>query len=380
MNTISLCDQVAAAVAQDAGPTDLTLAIAEASGRSVVLLDPSFAPVAVAEGTPPGNLRSWHDAAERAPELLRAIAAEHKPALLPRPSATAPGNWLVAPALTAGQLRGFLIVVDASPASELDLVAVSYLARMVGLALPPPGPGEDARRHYRSAILDSLISGHFESRTDARGQARSLDLSDSGRLRIAVARGATGGMPATAPLPSVRRGTDLVIALPERSAPGAPDPLDPFRVRRITVGLSEPALPEQVPAALRQAQYAAELGIRLGRRGQTIRYQDLGIFRLLLRAEDLHHLRSYAEGVLGTLLDYDALHRPDLIRTLSTYLAQNGSPKQTARVLRVHVNTVAYRIQRIESLTGLDLTDPDDRLGAHVAVKIVESLPRKDNP
>jgi hypothetical protein len=37
------------------------------------------------------------------------------------------------------------------------------------------------------------------------------------------------------------------------------------------------------------------------------------------------------------------------------------------------VNTVAYRIQRIERLASLDLTNPDHRLSAHVATKIVES-------
>ena len=54
-------------------------------------------------------------------------------------------------------------------------------------------------------------------------------------------------------------------------------------------------------------------------------------------------------------------------------LNQHESLKQTARILRVHVNTVSYRIQRIEQLTTLDMADPDDRLVAHVAVKIVES-------
>ncbi|MBO0893248.1 MAG: helix-turn-helix domain-containing protein, partial [Acidimicrobiales bacterium] len=38
------------------------------------------------------------------------------------------------------------------------------------------------------------------------------------------------------------------------------------------------------------------------------------------------------------------------------------------------VNTVSYRLRRIESLSGLDLSDPDDRLVAHVALKIVEGL------
>jgi hypothetical protein len=35
--------------------------------------------------------------------------------------------------------------------------------------------------------------------------------------------------------------------------------------------------------------------------------------------------------------------------------------------------TVAYRITRIETITGIDLSDPDNRLIAHVAVKIIES-------
>ena len=66
----------------------------------------------------------------------------------------------------------------------------------------------------------------------------------------------------------------------------------------------------------------------------------------------------------------------DLVGTLSIYLNQHESVKQTARVLRVHVNTVSYRIQRIERLTSLDLANADHRLSAHVAAKIIESRRR----
>jgi DNA-binding PucR family transcriptional regulator len=61
------------------------------------------------------------------------------------------------------------------------------------------------------------------------------------------------------------------------------------------------------------------------------------------------------------------------VRTLSVYLRHHGSHKQSARILHLHTNTVAYRVARIEDITGLDLGDPDDRLIAHVAVKIIES-------
>src|SRR6202040_2052330 len=144
--------------------------------------------------------------------------------------------------------------------------------------------------------------------------------------------------------------------------------------QELTCGVSEPTRwPELAPQALRQAGQAIELGTRLGRAGQVIRYEDLGIYRLLLQIGDMHQLWRFAEDVLGALIGYDATHKVDLIGTLSAYLSQHESLKQTARVLRVHVNTVAYRVQRITQLTSLDLTNPDDRLVAHVAVKIIES-------
>lgn len=80
-----------------------------------------------------------------------------------------------------------------------------------------------------------------------------------------------------------------------------------------------------------------------------------------------------------TLLDYDARHKVDLIGILSVYLNQHESLKQPARVLRIHIDTVNDRVQRIERLISLELTDPDHRLSARVAMTVIESQrpPRK---
>jgi sugar diacid utilization regulator len=141
-----------------------------------------------------------------------------------------------------------------------------------------------------------------------------------------------------------------------------------------TCGVSERVdSPELVPRAVRQAERAIDLALRLGRAGQPVRYEELGIYRLLCTIGDMQQLMGFARDVLGPLLDYDAEHRTDMVHTLSVYLHHHGSHKRSARTLHLHANTVAYRAARIEAITGLDLADPDDRLVAQVAVKIIES-------
>jgi PucR family transcriptional regulator, purine catabolism regulatory protein len=142
----------------------------------------------------------------------------------------------------------------------------------------------------------------------------------------------------------------------------------------VTCGLSEQVeSPELLPRGVRQAERSIDLGLRLGRAGQPVRYEELGIYRLLCTIGDMRQLMGFARDVLGPLLDYDTEHRAELVRTLSVYLHHHGSHKQSARTLHLHTNTVAYRVARIEAISRLDLGDPDDRLIAHVAVKIIEA-------
>ena len=243
--------------------------------------------------------------------------------------------------------------------------------------------------------MDSLLSGHFLDTQDAGRKARILGVADSQPYRVAVARvsesealpypegdqqadGLLARLGSRVPGPAFVRGSELVMLLPvQESASGDPVPALPFGPGPdfpLTCGVSElTRLPEDAPRALRQAQHAIDLGIRIGRVGETVCYEELGIYRLLLQIGDMNQLVRYAEDVLGPVIDYDSRRKSDLLGTLSVYLSQRESPKQSARVLRVHVNTVLYRIQRIESLTSLDLSNPDHRLNAHVATKIIES-------
>ncbi|GAA4991508.1 DNA-binding PucR family transcriptional regulator [Nonomuraea thailandensis] len=84
--------------------------------------------------------------------------------------------------------------------------------------------------------------------------------------------------------------------------------------------------------------------------------------------------------VLGDMLDVlrgsglhdptlDALE-PELAHTLLAYLDAFGDVAAAAEVLHVHPNTVRHRMRRAGALTGLDLSDPEQRLVAMIQLRL----------
>ena len=61
--------------------------------------------------------------------------------------------------------------------------------------------------------------------------------------------------------------------------------------------------------------------------------------------------------------------RAELVRTLQTLLSCRLDRNATSAVLHVHRNTLAYRLRRIEELSGLDLSSPRDVACAYVALQ-----------
>jgi hypothetical protein len=410
---MTACDKLASAAVQGADAADLTRIFADTAGKTVMLLDPELRLQAQASSTGSvATVSHWDPGDASVTKLLRMLATERRPLRVPAvPGSALASGCLATPVVVGDAVLGYLLVLDetGTAADDVDLIVTSYAATVFALTLARARTSLELGSRYQGAIVDSLVSGHFLDSQDARRKARILGVTDAQPFRVVVARvspppAAQQGRPEEQDLAedlltrlagsiqgaAAIRGPELVMLLPEHDGTGLPagstgigagSPgirtellLRQAGAARLTCGLSElTPWPEMAPQALRQAQHAIDLGIRLGRAGQAICYEDLGIYRLLLQIGDMHQLWQFAEDVLGALIDYDAGHKVDLIGTLSAYLNQRESPKQTARILRVHVNTVTYRIQRIEQLTALDLTNPDHRLSAHVAAKIIES-------
>jgi sugar diacid utilization regulator len=408
--TMAVCDKVAAAAARGADAAELTRVLAQVSGKTVMLLDPDFQLQAQAAD----GIRSWDPGEASTVRLFHELDTERRTlrAILSPGAATA-WECLAAPVMAGDTVLGYLLmaVEPAGATDEVDLIVANYTAALFAVALASSRTGRELGQRCQGAVMDSLLSGHFLDTQDASRKARILGVADSRPYRVAVVRVSEAPAPPRpggddepdeeadgllarlcrrVSVPALVRGSELVMLLPGQEPShagtrddmagarrGYPVPVPPVRQMcdtPLTCGVSEiMRLPEHAPRAFTQAQHAIDLGIRIGRAGQTICYEELGIYRLLLQIGDMNQLVEYARDVLGPVIDYDSRRKSDLLGTLSVYLSQRESPKQSARVLRVHVNTVLYRIQRIESLTSLDLTNPDHLLSAHVAVKIFES-------
>lgn len=130
------------------------------------------------------------------------------------------------------------------------------------------------------------------------------------------------------------------------------------------VGLSSPHSGLDLHTALMEASDAARVGDAIPSVGRLAEWSTLGIYRILARA-------AVADGeVLADPRINPLLEHPELLHTLETYFDLACRAKATADVLHVHRTTLYYRLAKIETLTGTDLSTGGDRLSLHAAVKL----------
>jgi sugar diacid utilization regulator len=127
--------------------------------------------------------------------------------------------------------------------------------------------------------------------------------------------------------------------------------------------------PSELRRALAEAELMADVVRHAGEgTGELI---GTGVYRLLLRLYVTHpgDVRAFHETTVGPLVAYDAQYGTDLLRTLESYLEHNCNMNATAVAVFAHRHTVAYRLERIRELTGLDPARSDDRERLGLGIK-----------
>ncbi|MGW2179918.1 PucR family transcriptional regulator [Streptomyces sp. NPDC001732] len=140
---------------------------------------------------------------------------------------------------------------------------------------------------------------------------------------------------------------------------------------RLTLGVSAPVhSPEGLRGALEEARHARRVAAAREGRVCAAGHHELASHVLLLPFVPDDVRRAFTARLLDPLRDYDRRHRAELIPTLEAFLDCDGSWTRCAARLHLHVNTLRYRVGRIEQLTGRDLSRLEDKLDFFLALRM----------
>uniref|UniRef100_A0AAU3GPQ9 PucR family transcriptional regulator ligand-binding domain-containing protein n=1 Tax=Streptomyces sp. NBC_01401 TaxID=2903854 RepID=A0AAU3GPQ9_9ACTN len=140
---------------------------------------------------------------------------------------------------------------------------------------------------------------------------------------------------------------------------------------RLTLGVSAAVhSAEGLRGALEEARHARRVAAARPGSVCAAGHHELASHVLLLPFVPDDVRRAFTARLLDPLRDYDRRHRAELIGTLEAFLDCDGSWTRCAARLHLHVNTLRYRVGRIEQLTGRDLSRLEDKLDFFLALRM----------
>jgi len=126
-----------------------------------------------------------------------------------------------------------------------------------------------------------------------------------------------------------------------------------------------------IARSYKEAQVALEVGKVFDTEKNIINYDNLGIGRLIYQLPT-----TLCELFLKEVFKKDSIDSLDdeTIFTIQKFFENNLNVSETSRQLYVHRNTLVYRLDKIQKLTGLDLRTFDDAIIFKVAMMVKKYL------
>lgn len=125
-----------------------------------------------------------------------------------------------------------------------------------------------------------------------------------------------------------------------------------------------------------QAVNELQIGHKLHPKKLVLSYYEDEMKQLLIEHFSTRQLSSFLEETLGPLEKYDSHNQTDLVATIHAYISANNNMTQAAKDLFIHRNTCSYRLEQIQSILSVDLSEPDTifRLRAAMMIKELQEL------
>lgn len=105
-----------------------------------------------------------------------------------------------------------------------------------------------------------------------------------------------------------------------------------------------------------------------------IMFDDLGLMRLLYASHPYEEAQRYVRETLRDLAVAKNEKDEALLETLDMFFECQGNQRRMAEELFLHYNTVAYRLRRIQEVTGLNLSERQSRQRAELALQLLHAL------
>ncbi|MDO4322594.1 MAG: PucR family transcriptional regulator ligand-binding domain-containing protein [Lachnospiraceae bacterium] len=105
-------------------------------------------------------------------------------------------------------------------------------------------------------------------------------------------------------------------------------------------------------------------------RQSFLRFEELGLLRFVYSDNPEYEISLFIEETLGELADTSQERNLELLRTLESYLKNQGNLKRVSEELFAHYNTVTYRLKNIQKTLGIDLHDVNDRFSLELALRL----------
>lgn len=129
-------------------------------------------------------------------------------------------------------------------------------------------------------------------------------------------------------------------------------------VRQVYIGIGmEAEHLKDCAASYRQADLALTVGSIFEEEEHVMWYNRLGLGRLIYQLPP-----TLCEMFLSEVFEPDAYEAldPETLLTIDKFFENNLNGSETSRQLFVHRNTLVYRLDKVEKITGLDLRTFDD--------------------
>ncbi|MFF3019007.1 helix-turn-helix domain-containing protein [Streptomyces sp. NPDC057939] len=254
--------------------------------------------------------------------------------------------------------------------------ATEAAARLTATLTGTNGPGEEPRWQPVAARLDAPTGGAPVRDLLEEVLLHPRCLGPDAAHRIAVTGAGDPGEAVAFVL--LARGEELTSGAVRQVAGGAL-PLALRDGERLSIGLGDPVRdPADLRHALAEARHARRVAAAPDAAG-TGPVSSVGVCGPADMASHVMSLlplipaearRAFSRRLLSPLYEYDRRHHSDLVPTLRAFLDHDGSWARCGEALHLHVNSLRYRISRIESLTGRNLTRLEDKMDFAAALRM----------